>query len=146
MFAAKTFLATRLSLRFTRDQLKERFRCLGNAWAIPPASMLANIAYGAARYVWKCTNPKKPGNTVAEVLFPTFSPTGLEQQFKSIIARETGISLNEIQPHVAFANLGVDSLLGISIMAAVKRDMGLSLPPSFFMDNATVDDAMEFLE
>jgi acyl transferase domain-containing protein len=74
----------------------------------------------------------------------TSSPKGLEQQFKSIIARETESPLDEIQPHVAFANLGVDSLLGISMREAVEREMGLSLLPSFFMHN--VNDAMNFLE
>ena len=82
---------------------------------------------------------------------PSMSPSNsdtpgnrLELQFISIIARETGIPFNEIKPHVAFADLGVDSLLGISMRAAVEREMGLSLPLSFFMDN--VNDATKFLE
>jgi acyl carrier protein len=138
--AEKTFSATQLSLRSTRDQLKEKFCYLVNGWAILPVS----IAYGAVQYIWKWTNP---GNELAKLLFLTFSPEGLEQQFKTIIARETEIPLDEIQPHVAFANLGVDSLLGLSITAAIEREMGLSLPPSFFMeDNIKVNDAMEFLK
>lgn len=57
----------------------------------------------------------------------------------SIIAHEVGISPAEILPSTPFAEIGVDSLLTISILDAFKTQMGMNLPAMFFQENRTTD-------
>ena len=65
----------------------------------------------------------------------------------SIIAHEVGIDVAEILPSTTFAEIGVDSLLTISILDAFKTQMGMSLPAMFFQENpnpAAVQKAIGF--
>ena len=64
---------------------------------------------------------------------------------QSIIAHEVGIDLTEISPDTSLAEIGVDSLLTISILDAFKTQMGKSLPATFFQDNPTLADAQRAL-
>jgi iterative type I PKS product template protein len=59
----------------------------------------------------------------------------------SIVAVESGYSLEDVDPSTAFADMGLDSLMAITILAKVKRDTGVELPATFFLDNVTVEDA-----
>ena len=63
----------------------------------------------------------------------------------SIIAREVGIDVTEIQPSTPFADLGVDSLLTISILDAFKTEMRMSLAATFFHENPTLADVQKAL-
>ena len=55
----------------------------------------------------------------------------------SIIAMEIGIKVSDIEPATRFDDLGIDSLLSISILASIKDQTGRSLPSSFFTDHPT---------
>ena len=57
----------------------------------------------------------------------------------SIIAHEVGVKPAEILPSTPFAEIGVDSLLTISILDAFKRQLGMSLPAMFFQQNPTLE-------
>ncbi|KAI4198281.1 MAG: hypothetical protein LQ350_005364 [Teloschistes chrysophthalmus] len=56
----------------------------------------------------------------------------------AIIAQEVGISATEILPSTSLAEIGVDSLLTITILDAFKTQTGKSLAATFFQDNTTV--------
>lgn len=55
----------------------------------------------------------------------------------SIIVRELGIAADELAPSTTFAELGMDSLLTISVIASFREETGVSLPSSFFNENPT---------
>lgn len=55
----------------------------------------------------------------------------------SIIAMEIGIKESEIEPATRFDDLGIDSLLSISILASIMEQTGRSLSSSFFIDHPT---------
>lgn len=61
------------------------------------------------------------------------------ETFLGTVAEETGCDLSDLQPETQFAELGVDSLLGISILAAFQNTTGKGLPSSLFSDYPTVD-------
>ena len=63
----------------------------------------------------------------------------------SIIAKEVGIDVAEIQPSTPFAEIGVDSLLTISILDSFKSQMKMSLPATFFHENPTFADVEKTL-
>ncbi|RYP01440.1 hypothetical protein DL764_006210 [Monosporascus ibericus] len=58
----------------------------------------------------------------------------------SIIAREVGVSREEILPTTQFSDLGMDSLLTIEVLATLREETGVSLPSSFFNDCPTLGD------
>ena len=63
----------------------------------------------------------------------------------SIVAHEVGIDLAEIQRSTPFAEIGVDSLMTISILDAFKTQLGMNLPAMFFQENPTVADVQRTL-
>ena len=60
--------------------------------------------------------------------------------FISLVAAETGVDLAEMEPSTRFSDLGVESLMSIAILSAVKDRTGTMLPASFFNDYPTVAD------
>ncbi|KAL1863855.1 Type I Iterative PKS [Diaporthe australafricana] len=58
----------------------------------------------------------------------------------SIIAREVGVSRAEISPWTKFSELGLDSLLTITVLAMFRAESGINLPSSFFNQHPTPND------
>ncbi|KAI3394864.1 hypothetical protein diail_2151 [Diaporthe ilicicola] len=58
----------------------------------------------------------------------------------SIIAREVGVSRSEISPWTKFSELGLDSLLTITVLAMFRQEGGINLPSSFFNEHPTPND------
>ena len=65
--------------------------------------------------------------------------------FISSVAAETGVDLAEMEPSTRFSDLGVESLMSIAVLSAVKDRTGKILPASFFNDYPTVADVREEL-
>jgi iterative type I PKS product template protein len=65
--------------------------------------------------------------------------------FLRAVAAEAGVDLSELQGDTVFADLGVDSLMTITVIASLSKDTGIELPGSFFLDNATVAEAIKAL-
>ena len=65
--------------------------------------------------------------------------------FISSVAAETGVDLAEFQPSTRFSDLGVESLMSIAVLSAVKDRTGTMLPASFFNDYPTVADVRKEL-
>ncbi|RYP85130.1 hypothetical protein DL769_001034 [Monosporascus sp. CRB-8-3] len=61
------------------------------------------------------------------------------------LIEETGMEREELTPSVYFTEIGVDSLMSISILAALKAETGIELNASFLMDNPTLEDAQREL-
>ena len=61
------------------------------------------------------------------------------------IAREVGMDIDEIHPSTPFADIGVDSLLTISILDSFKSQVGMNLAASFFHENPTFADVRKAL-
>ncbi|KAL5898830.1 hypothetical protein ACKVWC_000243 [Pyricularia oryzae] len=72
--------------------------------------------------------------------------TNLMKTIMSIVSQEAGCRPDELTDEAAFADLGVDSLMGISILAVIKRETGVDLDSTFFIQFETVKDARAALE
>lgn len=59
----------------------------------------------------------------------------------SAVAAESGYNFEDMEADTAFADMGVDSLMAITVFASVKRDTGVELPGTFFLDHLTVGEA-----
>ncbi|KAK2801683.1 Type I Iterative PKS [Onygenales sp. PD_10] len=66
--------------------------------------------------------------------------------FLEKLVEETGMSENELTPDMFFSEVGVDSLMSISIMAAVRETTGVDLSASFLLEHPTLQDAQRAIK
>ena len=65
---------------------------------------------------------------------------------KTTISKETGIRVEEISSTDEFANFGIDTMMDIYILSSLRKQTGVNLPGSFFIDYPTIDVAASELE
>jgi iterative type I PKS product template protein len=63
----------------------------------------------------------------------------------SIVASESGCSPEDMTDDTRYADLGVDSVMAITIFAITGRDLGVDLPASFFLENETIGESRRAL-
>ncbi|KAI2640016.1 polyketide synthase [Xylaria nigripes] len=66
-------------------------------------------------------------------------------QVMDIIAKETGVSHDELADNIAFADLGVDSLMGLTISGRLREELELNVDSHAFNDHSTVGAFKKFL-
>ncbi|RYP00907.1 hypothetical protein DL764_006369 [Monosporascus ibericus] len=62
-----------------------------------------------------------------------------------IIAKETGVSHDELADNIAFTDLGVDSLMGLTISGRLREELELGIDSHAFNDHATIGAFKRFL-
>ncbi|PHH63985.1 hypothetical protein CDD81_5090 [Ophiocordyceps australis] len=82
---------------------------------------------------------------------PTACPEPVEHdatygRVLKIIADEVRIDLSRLQPDCLFADLGLDSLLSLTVTSRINDEMGTSLPPSLFARYPSVKDLRALLD
>jgi naphtho-gamma-pyrone polyketide synthase len=63
----------------------------------------------------------------------------------NIVVQEVGISLSEVQPDSLFADLGIDSLLSLTVTSRINDELGMNLSPSLFAEYPTIRDLQSFI-
>ncbi|CAF9923131.1 MAG: polyketide synthase pks16 [Alectoria fallacina] len=95
------------------------------------------------------TAVSSPGSSASRESLESVATTAAEPDLVailiSIITLEVGIDATEIQPSTLFADLGVDSLLTISILDSFKSEARMSLAATFFHENSTLTDVEKAL-
>ncbi|KXH57052.1 RADS2 nonreducing polyketide synthase [Colletotrichum nymphaeae SA-01] len=72
--------------------------------------------------------------------------SNLLQKVMATIAKEAGCREDDLVDEAKFPDLGIDSLMGISILAVIKREISLDLDSTFFIQFETVKEARNALE
>jgi iterative type I PKS product template protein len=72
------------------------------------------------------------------------SAGGMVNKVMTIIAKETEVDMSELVDDAAFENLGVDSLLSLTISATFREDLDLEIPSSLFTDYPTVGEMKKY--
>ncbi|KAJ8121806.1 hypothetical protein ONZ43_g1833 [Nemania bipapillata] len=62
-----------------------------------------------------------------------------------IIAKETGVGHDELADNIAFSDLGVDSLMGLTISGRLREELELNVDSHAFNDHSTVGAFKKFL-
>lgn len=87
------------------------------------------------------TSTSTPLSTFAQPANPE-----ILDQVLSIVAAESGCGMEELmEDSTTFADLGVDSLMAITVLAVVKRETGLDLDAGFFLEHETIGTAKRAL-
>lgn len=58
-----------------------------------------------------------------------------------IISDELGTEPSELDDVAQFSDMGVDSLMSLSITGRIREELDMDIPSSFFTDNPTINDA-----
>ncbi|KAF2671317.1 polyketide synthase-like protein [Microthyrium microscopicum] len=62
----------------------------------------------------------------------------------NIIAEETELDMSELVAEAAFENLGVDSLLSLTISARFREELGFEISSTLFTDYATIGEMQKY--
>lgn len=78
-------------------------------------------------------------------LSPSSSPiqSTVIKRLKSIISEEAGITIEQLDVDASFTELGIDSLLSITISSRAEDEIGLAMQPSSFSDFPTMNDMIK---
>lgn len=66
--------------------------------------------------------------------------TGVTAKVMKIVAEEIDVDMSELVEDAAFENLGVDSLLSLTISARFREELEMDIPSSLFTDCTTVGE------
>ena len=100
------------------------------AVTLAPAPKAASKPAKAAKPAKKAA-PKTGGSTITS-------------RVMKIIAEETEVDMSELVDGAAFENLGVDSLLSLTISAKFREDLDLEISPNLFTDFPNVGAMKQF--
>ncbi|KAI0164431.1 polyketide synthase [Hypoxylon sp. FL1284] len=71
--------------------------------------------------------------------------TSVVSQVMDVISKETGVSHDELADNIGFSDLGVDSLMGLTISGRLREELELNIDSHAFNDHATVGAFKKFL-
>lgn len=86
------------------------------------------------------------GSTQSKKSIDDSNPNQNTQKLTKIIADELGISVTELEPNARLVDLGVDSMLTLSIIESVRSLTGQNIPTNFFVSYPTLADIRTFFE
>ncbi|EXL92030.1 polyketide synthase [Fusarium oxysporum II5] len=73
------------------------------------------------------------------------STSGLIQKALDIIADEIGVDMSQLTDSTLLADLGVDSLMSLTILGNFREELDLDIPAAQFYEFSTVQDLKSFL-
>ncbi|EWG41233.1 hypothetical protein FVEG_03379 [Fusarium verticillioides 7600] len=85
------------------------------------------------------TSPPEPAG------LPVASASGLVQKALEIIADEIGVDISDLTDSTLLADLGVDSLMSLTILGNFREELDLDIPAAQFYEFSTVQDLKSFL-
>jgi asperthecin polyketide synthase len=62
-----------------------------------------------------------------------------------LIAQETGLDAEDLRPETAFADVGVDSLMSLTLADKLQGELGVPVKASLFLECATVGELERWL-
>ena len=72
-------------------------------------------------------------------------PDNILESIRATIAEETGVAIADLNPSTSFSELGMDSLLTLTIMGKLSEELELELPQTLLADNDTLNEVEKSL-
>jgi iterative type I PKS product template protein len=108
-----------------------------------PASNVSSEVTQPSPFAGKGTNLTK---TLSQSTQEIPNEQNLYSLLLEIVAKTTGIGINEVRSQRLFQDLGVDSHMGITIIFEFNKTTGLELPAGFFSNSPSLAEAEKELE
>ena len=119
-----------------------KFQCIPRTLLntfLPPRGAAAQKTPVAAKAAPKAIAAKPMKKSApAHVQIPKKSGPSTTTLVLDIIASEVGVSVDELADGIDFANMGVDSLMSLSISGRIREEIEIDAPSSIFVDYPTV--------
>ena len=64
----------------------------------------------------------------------------------NVLGEELGMEVQDLEKNAIFAEIGVDSLMSLTVVGRLRESFCLDLPSTIFQNHATVDRLVKFLE
>ncbi|THC96716.1 hypothetical protein EYZ11_003822 [Aspergillus tanneri] len=88
---------------------------------------------GASNTVSSATSDSVSGHETG-IMTESASSDSILDTIRSTIASETGVAISDIKPATPFTDLGVDSLLGLTITSTLSETLGVDIPSTILAD------------
>ncbi|KAI2624897.1 polyketide synthase [Hypoxylon sp. NC1633] len=118
----------------------------------PQGAAAAAVATGRPAPAAKAAAAKAPAKEKKQVTSSNLpavnkklTQTSVVSVVMDIISKETGVGHDELADNIAFADLGVDSLMGLTISGRLREELELNVDSHAFNDHATVGAFKKFL-
>nr|UXX20005.1 polyketide synthase [Lophiotrema sp.] len=108
--------------------------------ALKAAPVKATFAPAPKAAPVKVAKPAK----IAKPKVPKQVGSSITSRVMKIVAEEIDIDMSELVEEAAFENLGVDSLLSLTISAKLREELDLEISSSLFTDYPTVGELKKF--
>jgi iterative type I PKS product template protein len=105
---------------------------------VPTKAVLPSPTKALAAAPAKAAKPASKPAKQAKAPKPT--ATGVTAKIMKIVAEEIDVDMSELVEEAAFENLGVDSLLSLTISARFREELDMDIPSSLFTDCPTVGE------
>ncbi|KAL5114384.1 polyketide synthase [Pleosporales sp. CAS-2024a] len=107
---------------------------------VVPAAPAKKVSVAPAAI--KATKPvvKAQTKAIKSAKIAKASSAGVTAKVMKIVAEEIDVDMSELVDEAAFENLGVDSLLSLTISARFREDLDMDIPSSLFTDCPTVGE------
>ena len=84
---------------------------------------------------------KTPPKSVAPAIQPQNDSSSVIKEFMSIIAEELGLERSDLFDGAAFADIGLDSLMSLTVTGRMREELDIDVPTSLFTDSPTIGEA-----
>ncbi|KAF2758172.1 ketoacyl-synt-domain-containing protein [Pseudovirgaria hyperparasitica] len=98
----------------------------------PPSSVPSSVASDAGKDI--------QGKGEAIHLEVNVNPAGLPSLARKIVAEEMGVSVSEISDKADLSEMGMDSLMSLTILSSLREHTGQEIPSEFLVANTTIED------
>lgn len=91
--------------------------------------------------------PGTPGDFIPPMkAAPTAGEDKTLAAIRQTLIDEIGVSADELTEEANLAEMGMDSLLSLTVLGRLREDLGLDLPSEFFIENPTMGQVEEALD
>ena len=114
------------------------------AQALSPMNGTAGLPTAGHPYIKKKSAPiliETPYKSTASASHSQNENGSVITDFMSIISEELGLGLSELPDGATFADVGLDSLMSLTITGRMREELEIDVPTSLFVDNATIAES-----
>ncbi|CAL5871299.1 uncharacterized protein PFLUO_LOCUS5549 [Penicillium psychrofluorescens] len=84
--------------------------------------------------------------TPAQSKFMQLEQNDTMKEIRSILAEEIGVEPEELQGDANLAEMGLDSLMSLTVLGKIRETLDIDLAGEFFISNQTIDDIEDTLD
>ncbi|RDL30666.1 Thiolase-like protein [Venustampulla echinocandica] len=130
-----------------------KFQCIPRRvmnMLMPPVGAAASSAKPASGVPHQTKPAAGKSTKTAQVTMKTISKVNAKlasvcSQALDILATEVGVGNDELADNIAFTDLGVDSLMSLTVSGRLREDLDIDVPSSAFLENPTIGSFKAFL-